>query len=135
VTVRVNAPPQMTMACHCRGCQKLSASAYSLTALFSTDVFEVLTGQTQVGALHGSSRYMYCSHCLNWLYTAPDAPFVAVRSSMFDVPAWSTPFVETGADARLTWVKTPAHRSFTGFPRPEDYGPLLQEYAIWSAEE
>ncbi|TMJ34620.1 MAG: aldehyde-activating protein, partial [Alphaproteobacteria bacterium] len=31
IRFRITAPPLLTMACHCSGCQKLSASAYSLT--------------------------------------------------------------------------------------------------------
>lgn len=32
VQFRISAPPILTMACHCRGCQRMSASAFSLSA-------------------------------------------------------------------------------------------------------
>jgi hypothetical protein len=41
IRFRVSAPPLLTMACHCRGCQKLSASAYSLTIAVPSEGFAV----------------------------------------------------------------------------------------------
>ena len=40
--IRITAPPLMTAACHCRGCQKMAASAFSLTAMVPTEGFEVI---------------------------------------------------------------------------------------------
>jgi hypothetical protein len=134
VRVRVSAPPLITMACHCKGCQRLSASAFSLTAMFPAAAFEVIAGETQTGALHGTSKYAYCAHCLNWLYTAPPgAPFVNVRPALFDIPAWSTPFIESYVSEKLPWASTPARQSFEKFPAREQYTKLLADYADWSA--
>lgn len=130
VKLRVSAPPIMTMACHCKGCQKLSASAFSLTAMIPIDGFEIISGQTQIGALHGANPYHYCPHCLNWLYTGlSGAPFVNVRPSVFDVPAWSTPFIESYVAEKLPWAATSAKHSYAKFPGAEDYGPLMAEFA------
>jgi hypothetical protein len=127
----IGAPPIITMACHCTGCQKLSASAFSLTAIIPSASFEVISGEPAIGALHGASKYFYCPNCLNWLFTRPagmDA-FVNVRPTMFDVPEWSTPFIETCISEKLPWAKTSAVHSYDRFPPPEDYGRLMQEYA------
>lgn len=131
VRLRVSAPPMMTMACHCRGCQRLSASAFSLSMMIPSAGFEVIAGEPQVGALHKATEYFYCPRCLNWLYTKPSSTdaFVNVRPTMFDVPEWSTPFVESCVAEKLPWAKTAAQRSFAGFPPPESYGALLAEYA------
>lgn len=131
VKLRVSAPPIITMACHCKGCQKLSASAYSLTAMVPAAAFEV-EGKTQIGALHGANPYHYCPNCLNWLYTGlSGAPFVNVRPTMFDVPAWSTPFIESYVTEKLQWATTSARHSFAKFPEPDQYGQLMAEYATW----
>jgi hypothetical protein len=129
--MRISVPPVMTMACHCTGCQKLSASAFSLTAMVPATGFEVLSGEPQVGALHGASQYYYCPNCLNWLFTRP-AGFdfaVNVRPTMFGVPEWSTPFVETFTSEKLYWAETGATHSFPAYPPPERYGALMGEYA------
>lgn len=131
VRMRISAPPLITMACHCTGCQKLSASAFSLTAMIPAAGFTVLQGKPQIGALHGASHYFYCPHCLNWLYTVPAAApqFVNVRPTLFEVPAWSTPFIESFTSEKLAWASTPARHSFERFPAPEQYGMLVAEYA------
>lgn len=135
VKVRVNAQPVMTMACHCAGCQKLSASAFSLTAMFAAEAVEVV-GKTAIGALHGESRYEYCSHCLNWLLTRPaGAPVVNMRSAVFAEASWSTPFIESFISERLPWARTTARHSFARFPEPEQYGLLMAEYAAHVARD
>ncbi len=127
--MRVSKPPVMTGACHCRGCQRLSASAFSLTAIIPADGVEVI-GETSIGALHRESKYEYCPHCLNWLLTRPAGmPFVNVRPTMFDAPDWATPFMETCVSEKLPWASTAAVHSFDRYPDEADYGRLMQDYA------
>src|ERR1700748_3221529 len=52
VRIRVAAMPILTMACHCRGCQRMSASAYSLSAMFPSSGFEVTVGEPVIGGMH-----------------------------------------------------------------------------------
>jgi hypothetical protein len=131
--VRVSVAPIITMACHCKGCQKMSGSAFSLTAMVPAQGFEVIKGKPQVGALHGASGYYFCPKCLNWLYTTPaGVPFVNVRPSLFDVPAWTMPFVESFTSEKLSWAVTGARHSFEKYPTPDRYAPLMEEYATWA---
>jgi hypothetical protein len=135
VRLKISAPPIITMACHCAGCQKLSASAFSLTAMIPNAGFAVTKGEPVIGALHGASQYFYCPNCLNWLFTRAaglDA-FVNVRPTMFEVPGWSTPFIETCISEKLPWAKTSAVHSFDQYPSASDYGRLMGEYAQWAA--
>ena len=132
--LRVSVPPIITMACHCKGCQKMSASAFSLTAMVPAQGFEVVEGKPQVGALHGESGYYFCPKCLNWLYTTPAGnPFVNIRPSLFEIPLWSTPFIETFVSEKLPWATTGARYGFRKYPASHDYGKLVEEYAEWSA--
>jgi hypothetical protein len=134
VRLKVSSPPIITMACHCKGCQKLSASAFSLTAMIPNEGFEVTKGEPAIGALRGASQYFYCPNCLNWLFTRPAGmdTFVNVRPTMFDIPAWSTPFMESFAAEKLPWVTISAKHSFDRFPAPDQYGMLIAEYAAQS---
>lgn len=131
VRLLVTAPPMMTMACHCRGCQKLSASAFSLTVMIPAAGFQVFGHSPQVGALHRDTKYFFCPHCLNWLYTRPASTdaFINVRPTMFDMPEWSEPFIESCTSEKLPWARTSARHSFAQFPPMEQYGALLAEYA------
>ncbi|MEJ1991577.1 MAG: GFA family protein, partial [Maritimibacter sp.] len=69
VSVRVTAPPLLTLACHCRGCQKFSASAYSLTTMFPAEAFSV-TGELITGGLGlDGKKHYFCKSCLNFIYS------------------------------------------------------------------
>lgn len=133
VKFRVSAPPMLTMACHCTGCQKMTAGPFSLSTMVPAAGFEVTQGETVMGGLHSADlRHHHCPHCLSWLFTKIDGAdfFVNVRSTMLDgAPEWQVPFMETFTDEKLPWVTTPAVRRFPKFPAMEDYESLMAEYA------
>jgi hypothetical protein len=132
VRFRITQPPLLTMACHCTGCQKMSASAYSLSMAIPTAGFAVIAGETVIGGLHGDhGRHHHCDWCKSWMFTRiePDLGFVNVRPSMLDEPAWFVPFIESYTSEALPWATTPAKHSFAQFPAMEEYGPLTAEFA------
>ena len=59
VKIEVSAPPVMTSACHCTGCQTMSSSAFSLTAIVPADGFRVAEGTPIIGGLHGPQLHHY----------------------------------------------------------------------------
>ncbi len=130
VSLRISAPPIMTSACHCAGCQRMSASAFSLTMMIPSDGFEA-SGELVVGGLHGGLKHMFCSHCLTWMFTRPEGidAFVNVRPTMLDDRRWFEPFIETCTSERLPWASTPARHSFATFPEMAQYEPLMREFA------
>jgi hypothetical protein len=113
----------------------MTGSAFSLSALFASEAFEVTAGEPVVGALHGPTRHYYCPHCMSWMFTRPEdaEAFVNVRATLFDDPAGLEPFMETMTSEKLAWVSTPARESFEGFPGPNDFGRLMQAYAAREA--
>ncbi|WP_204355716.1 GFA family protein [Marinobacter bohaiensis] len=132
VGIRVDAPPILTMACHCTGCQKMSASAYSLTAAIPRDAFSVTRGDPVIGGLRGpDARHFFCPDCMTWMFTRLDAalPFVNVRPTLLDDCSWFVPFIETYTSEKLPWTSTPATHSFEAFPPPESFESLAGEYA------
>ena len=131
VRFEISQAPALTLACHCRGCQRLSASAYSLSEMIPVDGFRMLAGKPVIGALHGPSRYLYCPRCLNWLFTRPagfDA-YIMVRAMMLDEAGDYSPFIETMTREKLPWANTPAALSFPEFPSPDDFGDVLRAFA------
>jgi hypothetical protein len=131
VRFRATKPPLLTMACHCRGCQQMTASAFSLSAAIPADAFEIIAGEPVVGGLHGPSRHFMCPHCLSWMFTRPEGidGFVNVRSVLFDRAEWSEPFLETWTSEALDWARTPAVHSFETFPPMDAYEGLIAGYA------
>ncbi|WP_019959587.1 GFA family protein [Woodsholea maritima] len=132
VEIEVSAQPLMTAACHCRGCQKMSASAFSLTAMIPSAGFKVTKGTPVKGGLQGPQLdHFCCPECKSWMFTRitglPD--FVNVRPTLFEDLSWATPFIETMTSAKLNWVNLPVEHSFDGFPPVEDYMALITAYS------
>jgi len=122
------------MACHCTGCQRMSASAFSLSAAIPSDGFLVTKGEPVIGGLHGEIRHYFCSHCMSWMFTRPPGMdwFVNLRPTMLDDPSWFKPFIETYTSEKLPWASTPAVHSFETFPAFEAYAGLTKEFAEWA---
>lgn len=131
VLIRITKPPLMTSACHCRGCQKMSSSAFSLTAMIPADGLEVVEGEPVECGTHGPDQdHMACPYCMTWMFTritGMDA-FVNVRPTMFDDCTWFTPFIETMTKEKLSWATTPARHSYDGWPPMEDFQSLMAEF-------
>ena len=71
VRFRIAAPPVITMACHCTGCQRMSASAFSLSAVIPSVAFLVTQEEPVIGGLHGPTRHFSCPYCMSWMFTRP----------------------------------------------------------------
>lgn len=136
VRLRVTKPPLLSGACHCTGCQRMSASAYSLTLTLPSDGFEVAAGEPVIGGLHGPvSHHFHCPQCLAWLFTRAEGFdwFVNLRATMLDDHGWFAPFVELWTRDKLPWAETGASRSYEGDPDMSEWEGLMQAYAAEGA--
>lgn len=131
VTMKVKGRPMMTMACHCKGCQRMSASAFSLSALFPDQTVEIAGLEPVIGGMHGELRHHFCPHCLSWIFTRAEmlGPLINIRATMLDGAADLPPFIETCVSEKLPWVSLPATHSFEKFPAMEDFPKLIAEFA------
>ena len=71
VRFRVRGKPLITMACHCTGCRRMTASAFSLSGLPASGAFEVLEGEPAIGGLHGATAISSAA-LLELLFTRPE---------------------------------------------------------------
>jgi hypothetical protein len=126
----ISAPPLLAAVCHCRGCQRMSASAFSTTLTVPAAGFAVTEGEPAIGGLHDPDlRHHHCSHCLSWAFTRTPRGFVNVRATLLDDASWFVPFIEVQTAEKLPWASTPAHHSFARFPDPEAWQVLAESYA------
>jgi hypothetical protein len=137
VRLEIAARPLITMACHCTGCQQMTASAFSLSTLYPSSGFRVVEGEPVIGGLHGSARHFCCPYCMSWLFTRLEGrdDLVNVRATMLDDARAFQPFVETWTSEMLPWAKTPARHSFERFPPMEQFPALLAEFAALEGDE
>jgi hypothetical protein len=129
--ISVTAPPLLASACHCTGCQKMTASAFSLTLTIPADGFSVTTGEPVIGGLHGPTRHYFCPHCMSWMFTRPEGfdAFVNLRPSILDEHGWFAPYVEVYTGEKLPWAETTAVHSFETQPEFSAYAALIPEFA------
>ena len=133
VRLRVTKPPILTGACHCIGCQQMSASAFSLTISLPGDGLEVVRGEPAIGGLHGpDSHHFHCPYCMSWLFTRVEGMdwFVNLRAPVLDDHGWFVPYIETWTREKLPWATTPARHSFETVPDLPAFEPLMREFAI-----
>lgn len=134
VRLEISAPPLLTMACHCTGCQRMAASAYSLSAAIPSEGFSITQGTPVIGGLRREQIHHYfCPHCMSWIFTCAEGMdwFVNLRPTMLDNAGWFRPFIETWTSERLPWATTAAVHSFEAFPLFDQYEELTREYARW----
>ena len=133
VRFRADGAPLITMACHCKGCQLMSSSAFSLSSLYPAAQFAVEQGEPVRGGLKTGPKHMFCRSCGSWLFTVPDGldDFVNVRSSLFDDAAAHRPYADMWLDQGLGWADSGVERKFETEPGEEEFGDLIAAYAGW----
>ncbi|MFH1516589.1 MAG: GFA family protein [Pseudomonadota bacterium] len=132
VKIEITTPPLLTAACHCTGCQLMSSSAFSLTAMMPAEGFSVTEGTTVIGGLKGPQlQHHFCPECMTWIFTRIEGvdSFVNVRPTLLADTSWFTPFMETMTAEELPWAATPARHRFEGFPSMEELPQLIAEFA------
>ena len=141
VRFEVRGEPLLAMACHCTGCQHMTASAFSLSEGYRADDFRLVAGETVIGGAHGMTRHYHCDYCKSWLYTEPEGVenYVNVRSTMFDKPRSEAPFVELYLTEALPWARTGAAHSYQKLPARDEWPVLIGAFSerarAWAKEE
>jgi hypothetical protein len=132
VKVHVTALPLLTLACHCRGCQKFSASAFSLTTMFQSESVS-FTGPLQKGGLKDPDRvHHFCKSCLNFIYSQIKGAEhrINLRTSVLHDAASFKPFVEVMAEEKMPWAHVPIAHSFSRYPTSlDELQRLMDEFA------
>ncbi|WP_051402373.1 GFA family protein [Lutibaculum baratangense] len=132
VTMTISAPPLLFMACHCRGCQRMTASAFSCSMAIPNSGFGVDGPPPATRASEDGSpcTHHFCPECHSWIFTSfpEEAGFTNVRATMLDDPSWFAPFVETQTAEKLRFAETGAPISYERFPAIEDYPGLIERF-------
>jgi hypothetical protein len=135
--VRFQAKPPVlsTTTCHCKGCQRMTGSAFSLSEMYAGANFEPLSGNPVQGGMKASPVHFVCPECSSWVYTKVSSTigdFINVRATMFDEADHSPPFLETCTAEKLAWVEIGAPHTYEKFPPHEKFGGLIQEFMVQS---
>jgi hypothetical protein len=135
VRFRVTTPPLLSSACHCTGCQRMTASAFTLSLSLHRDGFAITKGEPVLGGVGDPPIHYHCPACKSWMFTRPLEPdwFMNLRTTMLDDHAWAQPFMEIYRGEGFAWAATGAEHSFEGLPAPDDWRRLMGDYATAGA--
>lgn len=131
VRFRVDQAPLLTAACHCKGCQRMTAGAYSLTATVPVAGFHIEKGETVLGGLQQEAEHHFCEFCKSWLFTKPPGLEHALnlRASMLDDASWFRPFVQVCTDEAIPGCLLSTPRSYPNIPPMEEWAKASAEFA------
>ena len=113
VTYTLLEPPLMVVACHCRECQKLSTSAFSITALVKADSI-VFRGQMKEWSRKADSGNIsaakFCPTCGNRLYhfNPQDSSTLKLKPSTLADTRLINPSMHIWISEKQDWYQIPA---------------------------
>lgn len=112
IRYKLMAPPLRVIACHCRDCQKLSASAFSITAIVPWDAVEVegeLAEWTRIADSGNRNVARFCPICGNRIYHFnPDDPVtLKLKPSTLADTRFIRPTVHAWVCRKQAWYEIP----------------------------
>ncbi len=104
--------PDTMYACHCKACQKLSTSAFSITAFVKAEDFEVEGEMNEWGRLADSgnkNHAKFCPTCGNRIYHFnPDKPeMIKLKPASMDDTSWIKPSAHIWLCEKQDWFEAP----------------------------
>ncbi len=112
VTYQLLEAPLIVLACHCKQCQKLSASAFSMTALVKTDAVKFsgeLKQWERIADSGNKNCAKFCPGCGNRIYHFdPDKPdVIKLKPGTLADTGWLTPSVHVWVSEKQHWYEIP----------------------------
>lgn len=112
ITYELLEPPLMVAACHCKECQKLSTSAFSITAIVKTESVKFRGELKQWDRLaeSGNKNYAkFCPNCGNRIYHFnPDKPdTIKLKPSNLSDTTLINPSIHIWVSEKQDWYQIP----------------------------
>lgn len=130
---RVNQPPLMIYCCHCTNCQRISGSAFAISATIFESSFEFTSGEAGKTAWvsdAGNQRYGYiCSDCGTRIAHGqePSIGVLSLRAGSFDDTSWVEPAGHIWTSSAQDWVRF-ADDDILCDVQPTDYAPIVERF-------
>ena len=130
---QVNQPPMMVYCCHCTNCQKISGSAFAISAAIFEASFEFSKGDARKTTWlsdAGNQRYGYiCGDCGTRIAHGqePSIGVLSLRAGTFDDTSWIEPVGHIWTGSAQGWVKFGADDILCD-AQPTDYSPLVEKF-------
>ena len=112
IRYRLLKPPRLVMACHCRECQKLSTSAFSITAVVDADALEIegiMSDWSRVAESGNINAAKFCPGCGNRIYhyNPADPGTLKLKPSTLDDTSGIIPTAHCWVSEKQDWYQIP----------------------------
>ena len=112
ITYELYKPPIVVAACHCKQCQQLSTSAFSITAMIDSDSIKIsgkMNEYSRVAASGNISSAKFCPTCTNHIYHYnPDNPqHLMLKPSTLSDTSIINPTIHVWVSEKQEWFKIP----------------------------
>lgn len=135
VRYRVSGRVATLFACHCRDCQRQSASAFGMALWLRDAELTLLQGVTASWPRHTPSGHItdcqFCPQCGSRLFHQNrDTPqFLSIKPGSLDDTGWLRPAAHIWTQSAQPWLALPAE--VPGWPQnPDDFAVLI---TAWQA--
>jgi hypothetical protein len=108
IRYEITETPQLVYTCHCRDCQRITGSAFSLGVALPQAAFCITAGKPRApqrmpdsGRLN--TRFV-CPDCACWVYSLPRGGVVRVRAGTLDDTSWLQPTRHIWTRSKQPWI-------------------------------
>jgi hypothetical protein len=134
IRYEIHGKPLTFYACHCRECQKQSASAFGLSLTVPRASLSIVQGQPKTWTHESDSgRNVICSFCPNcgtrlFHDRSDNRATINVKAGTLDDPSWLRPVANIWTKSAQPWVVISAE--LLNYPgQPEDPQQLWEKWA------
>ena len=127
----LTAPPLMIYNCHCANCQKITGSAFTVSATVPEAALKFTAGapaRIEWKADSGNSRFgLFCGACGSRIANGqtPSIGMLSLRAGTFDDTTWVEPVGDIWTKSAQKWVTFGA---LTNEGQPKDYAPYVEAF-------
>lgn len=128
---QLTAAPLMIYNCHCTNCQKITGSAFTISATVPEAALAFTQGtprRVEWTADSGNARFgLFCGDCGSRIANGqvPSIGMLSLRAGTFDDTAWVEPVGDIWTRSAQRWLKFERLRSEG---QPTDYAPFVAAY-------
>jgi hypothetical protein len=123
--------PKAAFVCHCRDCQRQSASAFGMALWVDRAQLQVESALQEWTRNTPSGTQMVCRFCpvcgCRLFHQIVGSPFLSIKTGSLDDPSDFAPTAHIWVRSKQAWVDIPSHvQSFEG--NPPDMSELAQAW-------
>ena len=131
IRYEITKAPQLVYTCHCKDCQRLTSSAFSLGIVVPESAFR-LNGveprplQRMADSGRTNTR-LVCPECGSWVCSPPRDGVARVRAGTLDDTSWLRPVAHIFLRSAQAWQRIPNHAECFDV-LPADFRSLSEQW-------